>query len=198
MSRRITYFYSHVSPWSYLGHQRLAAIAARAGVEIEYVPVSTGMIFPTTGGVPLPKRSPERRAYRMAELRRWPQIVGVPLNPEPAFFPVDDKPAGRLALLAQSKGHPIAELSLACMRACWVEDRDLADLSTLTTIADATGLDGRTLLGESEGEAGQALLTAASERAVSEGCFGVPWYIVDGEPFWGQDRLDLVERVLAR
>ncbi|MGL6215704.1 2-hydroxychromene-2-carboxylate isomerase [Billgrantia desiderata] len=197
MAHRITYYYSLVSPWSYLGHARLGEIAARHGATVDYVPISLGAIFPRTGGRPLAKRAPARQAYRLAELRRWPQRLGLPLNVEPKHFPTDDRPAARLALATKACGHDIAELSLALMRACWVEERDIADTSTLREIADAAGLDGQALLREAEGPDSQARLDEACRAALVDGCFGAPWYSVDGEPFWGQDRLDLVEVALV-
>lgn len=198
MARQITYYYSLVSPWSYLGHARLGEIAARHGATVDYVPISLGAIFPRTGGLPLAKRAPARQAYRLAELRRWPQRLGLPLNVEPKHFPTDDRPAARLALAAKARGHDIAELSYTLMRACWVEERDIAEASTLREIADAAGLDGQALLREAEGPDAQARLDEACRAALVDGCFGAPWYSVDGEPFWGQDRLDLVEALLQR
>ncbi|WP_104203925.1 2-hydroxychromene-2-carboxylate isomerase [Billgrantia saliphila] len=197
MPKRITYYCSLVSPWTYLGHARLGEIAARHGATVDYVPITVSAIFPRTGGLPLPKRAPERQAYRLVELRRWPRLLGVPLNVEPKHFPTDDRPAARLALTAQARGHDIAELTLAILRACWAEERDIADLATLGEIADACGLDGRALLQEAEAEPGQQRLDAACEQALAAGCFGVPWYDVEGEPFWGQDRLELVDKHLA-
>ncbi|MEQ6916307.1 2-hydroxychromene-2-carboxylate isomerase [Halomonas aquatica] len=198
MSKSIRYYYTHVSPWSYLGHARLGDIAARHGAVIDYVPISMGSIFPKTGGLPLAKRAPERQAYRLVELQRWPQRLGIPLNPEPAYFPTDDRPSGRLALTAKAQGHEIAELSLALMRACWVEERNIADLDTLREIADACGLDGRALLDEAQSDAGRQRLEDTCQAALADGCFGAPWYMVDGEPFWGQDHLELVEDAVGR
>ncbi|MCC5881371.1 MAG: 2-hydroxychromene-2-carboxylate isomerase [Halomonas sp.] len=197
MPKHITYYLSLVSPWTYLGHARLGEIAARHGATIDYVPITVSAIFPRTGGLPLPKRAPERQAYRLVELKRWKQVLAVPLTIEPKHFPTDDRPAARLALTAKAQGHDIAELTLAILRACWAEERDIADLATLRGIADACGLDGGALLKESEADAGQQRLDAACEQAVAAGCFGVPWYDVAGEPFWGQDRLELVEKKLA-
>jgi 2-hydroxychromene-2-carboxylate isomerase len=197
MPKPITYYLSLVSPWTYMGHARLGEIAARHGATVDYVPITISAIFPRTGGVPLPKRSPERQAYRLIELRRWQRLLGVPLNVEPKHFPTDDRPAARLALTAKAHGHDIAELTLAIPRACWAEEQDVADLATLEEIANACGLDGRSLLKEAESEIGQQRLDGACEQAIAAGCFGVPWYDVDGEPFWGQDRLEMVELKLA-
>lgn len=196
MPKHITYYLSLVSPWTYLGHERLGEIATHHGATIDYVPVSVSGIFPRTGGLPLPKRAPERQAYRLVELKRWQSVLGVPLTVEPKHFPTDDRPAARLALTAKAQGHDIAKLTLAILRACWAEERDIADLATLREIANACGLDGQELLDKSETQ-GQQRLDAACEQAIAAGCFGVPWYDVEGEPFWGQDRLALVEKKLS-
>jgi 2-hydroxychromene-2-carboxylate isomerase len=197
MAKRITYFFTPVSPWTYLGHGRLGEIAARHGATIDYVPITLSTILPRTGGLPLAKRAPERQAYRMAELKRWPRLLGLPLSVEPRHFPTDDRPAARLALTAKARGHDIAELTLAMLRATWTEERDIADLDTLREIADAAGLDGAALLAASETDSGQQRLDDACEQALAAGCFGSPWYDLEGEPFWGQDRLDLLEKALA-
>lgn len=197
MSREITYFYSHVSPWSYLGHARLRQIADAAGATILYRPVSVAGIFPKTGGIPLPKRAPERRAYRMLELKRWSKHLGTEMNVEPKHFPTDDRPAMRMALAAQETGADIADLSHAVMRACWVEERDAGDWEILRTIADAQGLDGATLVARARTDEFSAKGEAACDAAVRAGCFGLPWYDLAGEGFWGQDRLDLLETTLA-
>jgi 2-hydroxychromene-2-carboxylate isomerase len=196
MSREITYFYSHVSPWSYMGHQRLRAIADAAGAKIHYRPVSVAGIFPKTGGIPLPKRAPERRAYRMLELKRWSAFLDIPLNPEPTHFPMDDRPAMRLALAAQETGAEIADLSFAIMRGCWVEDRNTGDWDTLRAIADDSGLEGATLVARAQSDEIAERGDAACDAAVKAGCFGLPWYDLDGEGYWGQDRLDLLEHAL--
>ncbi len=197
MAKRITYCFTPVSPWTYLGHARLGEIAARYGATIDYVPITLSAIFPKTGGLPLAKRAPERQAYRMAELKRWPRLLGIPLNLTPKHFPTDDRPAARLALTAKAQGHDIAALSLAMLHATWAEERDIADLDTLSAIAEANGLDGAALLAASETDQGQQRLDAACDQALALGCFGSPWYDLDGEPFWGQDRLDLLEKTLA-
>lgn len=198
MNDQLTYYYTHISPWSYLGHARLGAIAASHGIKVNYVPVTLGEIFPRTGGLPLAKRTLERQAYRMAELRRWPQRLDIALNLEPVYFPTDDRPAARLALTAKAQGYDIAELSLALMRACWAEDRDIAAPRTLQQVAETCGLEGAALVEEAESEEGQRLLEEACQAALADGCFGAPWYILDGEPFWGQDRLELLEEAMIR
>lgn len=197
MSDVISYYYSHMSPWTFMGHDRLIELAGRHGRTIDFVPISTQLIFPKTGGLPLAKRPPERRAYRNVELKRWSRLLNVPLNLAPRYFPTDDKPAARLAQVAKAHGADVAALSAAIMRACWLEERDIGDLETLRAIARDAGLDADALLEEAQSPGADEMLEAAAERALADGCFGVPWYVYQGEPFWGQDRLDLLEWTLS-
>ena len=194
---RINYFYSHVSPWTYLGHQRFIDMAKKHGAVIDFVPLTLAKVFPVSGGLPLGKRAPQRQAYRMWELRRWPRVLGIKINIEPKYFPVDDGPSAKIALLIQRDGGDVSNLSLAFMSAVWKEERNITDRGTLTEITNDCGFDGEALYEESLGEEANKLLEINCTRANEAEVFGAPTYVVDGEPFWGQDRLDLLERVLS-
>ena len=194
---KIDYFYSHVSPWTFMGHQRLLDMAKKHGATIDFVPLTLAKVFPVSGGIPLGKRAPQRQAYRMWELRRWPAVLGVEINIEPKYFPVNDSPSAKIAVLVQRDGGDISRLSLAFLRAVWQEERDITDGDTLIAITDDCGLDGKVLYEDSLGEQANELLEANCKRANEAEVFGAPTYVVDGEPFWGQDRLNLLERVLA-
>ncbi len=149
MSKEIDYYYSHVSPWSYLGAARLHKIADAAGAKINFKPVNLGVIFPQSGGLPLGKRAPQRRAYRMMELKRWKAHLDVELNLEPKFFPANDTTANLMAVTAGLDGLDVALLSLTIMRKCWVEEKDVAQDSVLVEAADQCRLDGEALLAAS-------------------------------------------------
>jgi hypothetical protein len=109
----------------YLGHERLLKLAAQYGAQIEPKPVDLGAVFAETGGLPLAKRAPQRQAYRLQELARWSQYLGLPINPQPKFFPVD-RPAARLMVAARDQGgaDQALELTGAIMRALWAEDKE--------------------------------------------------------------------------
>jgi 2-hydroxychromene-2-carboxylate isomerase len=196
MGKRVEVYYTHASPWTYLGWARFRDIAARAGAEPVYRPVSFGEIFPVSGGLPLAKRAPQRRAYRLMELRRWSAHLGVPINLEPRFFPVDDAPAARLAIAHREAGGDPAPLSGALLAAVWTQERDIADPDTLRAVADEQGLDGAALLAAAEAVEVAAAYAADTRAAIERGVFGAPTFVIDGELFWGQDRLDFVERAL--
>jgi len=193
----VAYYFTPVSPWTYLGHERFRAIAKAADARVEVLPVDYGAIFPISGGLPLAKRAPQRQAYRLVELRRFSEALELPLNLQPAFFPVDASPAARLIVATERAAGPSAALTLAgaMMRAVWAEERHLAERDTLAALLAENAL-AASLLAESEGPEVQARFEANTQRAIAAGVFGAPSYVVGGEIFWGQDRLDFLERRL--
>jgi 2-hydroxychromene-2-carboxylate isomerase len=198
MSKTIQYFFAPHSPYVYLGHERLLKLAAQYGAMIEPKPFDLGAVFSQSGGLPLAKRAPQRQAYRLQELQRWSQFLGLPMNLQPKFFPVDQGPASLLLAAAREQGgaDQALELASAITRAVWVEDRDIADAATLEQLAGDAGFDGAALLAASRTPETQRKYDAFTQEALDAGVFGSPWYVVDGQGFWGQDRLDFVERLL--
>lgn len=197
--KTIDYYFSPVSPWTYLGHARLRDIARRHGASIAPKPVDYGRVFPVSGGLPLKQRAPQRQAYRMVELRRWRDFLGVPIQLEPKFFPVSADLAARAIIATAGAGaEKQLDLSHAFMRACWEQDRDISDAATLVDLANGAGLDGAALLKAAGEAAAQAEYDRLTQEAVDRQIFGAPTYVVDGVPFWGQDRLDFVDRALGQ
>ena len=194
----VDYYLSLNSPWTYIGSAPFGEIAKRHGVTVNVKPAKFGPIFEQTGGLPLPKRSPQRRAYRMMELKRWREVRGLPLNLEPKHFPCDDLPATRLVISAKLQGKDACKLSVELGRAVWEREESLADAATLASAAQRAGLDAAALRagGPTDAEL-DALFQLYTEEALAAGVFGAPSYVLpSGEIFWGQDRLELLERAL--
>jgi 2-hydroxychromene-2-carboxylate isomerase len=193
----IDYYFSTTSPWTYLAGDRLEEMAARHGASITYKPIDLGALFPRTGGLALPDRHPARQAYRLQELDRQSRKLGLPLNPKPAFWPVNGAPAAYAIIAAQEAGGgDVGALARAVLRAVWAEEKNIAEDDTIRACLSATGFD--------PGLADRGLLSGAetysrnTEEAVLAGVFGSPFYVVDtGQMFWGQDRLDDLEMHLA-
>jgi len=198
MAITVDYYLSLNSPWTYIGSAPFAEIAKRNGVTVNVKPAKFGPIFEQTGGLPLPKRSPQRRAYRMMELKRWREVRGLPLNLEPKHFPCDDAAATRLVISAKLQGKDAHRLSVELGRALWEREESLADPAALALAAQRAGLDAAALRagGPSDAEL-DALFQQYTEEALAAGVFGAPSYVLpSGEIFWGQDRLELLDRAL--
>ena len=198
MSKTVEYFMAPASPWAYLGHQRFVAIAKKHHANIELKPADIAKVFGATGGVPVAQRPLQRQAYRLAELTRWSTYLQIPLNLHPTFFPVSGELASKLIIATQQEAGAEAGLSVAFAlgRAVWAEEKNIADGDTLASIADSLGLKGKDLMAHAASDAVAADYARHTDDALAAHIFGVPWYRVDGEGYWGQDRLDFVERAL--
>jgi 2-hydroxychromene-2-carboxylate isomerase len=195
--KTVRYFFSPVSPWTYLGHERFLAIARRHGARVLVRPVDLGRVFPVSGGLPLGKRAPQRQAYRLQELARWRDFTGLPLNVHPKHFPAPADIASRAVIAADLAAGTDAALGYAgaLMRACWAEERDLGDAATVAAVATEQGLDRAALAAKADEAA--ARFDAYTQEAIDAQVFGAPWYVVGDASFWGQDRLEFVDRALA-
>ncbi len=200
MGRTVDYYFAPQSPWAYLGHQRFAELARRAGANLRVMPMDLGgKVFPISGGLPLGQRAPQRQAYRLVELQRFSQHLGAPLNLKPKFFPVGGDDAARLIIAADLARGSDAAMAVtgAVLSACWAQERNIADEKVLAELLVEQGLP-PALLEQSHSQAVQERYEACTQQAIDAGVFGAPSYVVDGEIFWGQDRLDFVERALAK
>lgn len=198
MSKTVDYYVFLASPWAYLGSKRFAEIAKRHGASIRIIPMAAAEVFPVSGGLPLAKRAPQRQAYRIVELKRWREFLGVPLNLQPSFFPMNEALAARLVIASREAGQDAVGLAHAMMHAVWAEDRNIADPEVLEQIVTECGLDPARLFAAAESDAVQAEYARGTQQAIEANVFGAPSYVIDGEIFWGQDRLDFVDRALAK
>ena len=200
MSDSVDYYFSPQSPWAYLGHQRLADIARTAGVAINVLPVDFGgKVFPVSGGLPLAQRAAQRQAYRLVELKRFSEHLGLPLNLRPKYFPVSGDAAAKLIIAVDTIDGPAAAMKLsgAVLRGVWVDEVDIADVQALAAMLAALRLPADRL-DDARSQAVLERYEADTRAAIAAGVFGAPSYVIAGEIFWGQDRLDFVERRLAR
>jgi 2-hydroxychromene-2-carboxylate isomerase len=197
MTKHIDYYFTPVSPWAFLGHARFAQLLRDSGASVSVRPVDFGAIFPASGGLPLAKRAPQRQAYRLVELKRFADALQVPLNPQPKFFPVPADPAALLIVAAgESEGEDVAlELAGRFGTAVWVEQRDIGDEATRRAIVAEAGLP-NDLHARAAAPATAGRYAAYTQQALEVGVFGAPSYVIDGEIFWGQDRLDFIARLL--
>lgn len=200
---QIEYFYALASPWAFLGQREFLHIAAKHGATIVPYVIDYDHMFEAAGTIPLPKRPQRRKDYRQVELRRWSAFRQVPLNPRPRFYngevsEPDEGEAARMVVAAKRAGLDSLGLSYAIMRAVWAEERFPFERGELLAIAASLGMDGAALLAAADSPAVRAEYEANTEYSIRRGVFGMPTYIVDdGDIFWGQDRLELLEWCLA-
>jgi 2-hydroxychromene-2-carboxylate isomerase len=195
-------YYSLSSPWAYLCGPKLMDIVRRHRVSLILKPFDFQDVVPRTGGVPLRTRPEPRRTYHALELDRWRTYLGMPLNLMPKYYPQDgrplgwNKPPGWMVIAAQQRGLDAPRLSHALLRALWAEERNTADPDVRIAVANENGMPGEELQRAETSEPVQALYKTYSEEAERLGVFGAPTYVLNSERFWGQDRLDFLDRAL--
>lgn len=198
MSLVIDYYLAPQSPWTYFGHARLVQMALQAGATVRIKPVDLGgQIFPATGGLPVGQRPPQRQAYRLVELQRFSHFLQMPFNLKPKFFPVAGDDAARLIIAVDQHDGVDAALKVcgAVLAAVWVQERDIADASVLQAILKEQGVAADRWEAAKAPPAQDAYM-AYTRQAMDAGVFGAPSYVVESEIFWGQDRLDFLQRRL--
>ena len=200
MPQSVDYYFAPQSPWAYLGHQRLRDVAQAAGAAVRVRPVDLGgKVFPISGGLPLGQRAPQRQAYRLVELKRFSEHLGAPLNLQPRYFPVGGDDASRLIIAVDVLAGAQAALDItgAILAAVWAHERNIADPALLAQLLSEQGLPAQAME-KSHSQEVQERYEQYTQEAIAAGVFGAPSYVVDGEIFWGQDRLDFLERRLGR
>ncbi|MAQ07637.1 MAG: 2-hydroxychromene-2-carboxylate isomerase [SAR116 cluster bacterium] len=197
--KKIEYFMSHGSPWTFLGHKRINKIALENNYELIIMPVNYGEVFPATGGLPVNKRSIQRQKYRLQELARWSEFLKVKLNTEPKFFPSRSL-LPSLAIISAKllKYENVMDIAYRIMEALWVKELDIDDEKTLKSVISKLTPSAEELIDFSKQDVVSNEIKKNTEKALKSSVFGAPTYIIDDEVFWGQDRLDFVERYIKR
>jgi 2-hydroxychromene-2-carboxylate isomerase len=194
----IDYYFSLVSPWAYLGHAEFLKLAERHAATVAFRPVNLGRLFPESGGLPLAKRHPLRQAYRLIELQRWREKRDLPLVLKPRHWPFDQTLADQTAIaVAQDHPHAIGAFLALAFRAVWAEEQDLGAAETLRAILASLELPAAEILAKAGAPATAEAYEANLRDALAVGAFGSPTYVVSGELFWGQDRLEMLDEMLA-
>ncbi len=199
MPQTVDYYFAPQSPWAYLGHQRLRDVAQAAGASVRVRPVDLGgKVFPISGGLPLGQRAPQRQAYRLVELKRFSEHLNAPLNLHPRYFPVGGDDASKLIIAVDLLQGAQAALDItgAILAAVWAQERNIADPAVLAQLLGELGLPAQALE-KSHSQSVQECYERYTQEAIEAGVFGAPSYVVADEIFWGQDRLDFLERRLA-
>jgi 2-hydroxychromene-2-carboxylate isomerase len=194
----IDYYFSVLSDWAYFGGERLECLARRYGAAVNHMPMQLSAVYAGTGGILLQNRSSQRQAYRVVELARWRDRLGIPINLHPRHYPTNDVLASCAIIAAKKMGGDTGHFANMILRAIWAEERDISDGATLLSIANGVGLDGAAILDTAKRSETIGEFEFYTAEAQRRGVFGSPFYIVDQEIFWGQDRLPFLEETLAR
>lgn len=196
MAARVDYYFSLISPYAYLGHAAFLDAARETGAEVVYRPLRIFELFKANGGLPLGQRAPARQRYRLVELQRWRERRGLPLNLAPRHFPLDPGLADRCAIALVAAGADPAAYMDAAFRALWAHEADIADPAVLAELLARHGFDAAAVLAAADAADTVAAYQRNTDDAIAADLPGLPGYVLDGEPFWGQDRIDDLRQAL--
>jgi 2-hydroxychromene-2-carboxylate isomerase len=196
MPRQVDYYFSFSSPWAYIGHKAFRDVVETYGLAVNHKPVVLVDLFSETGGLPLIKRHPVRQRYRMVELQRWRDRRGLNFHFQPKYIPLNARLADGVVIAAIEAGHDPDPFLRRAFPAVWEQELNLADPATVARIADDSGLPGEELVERSGSEEISAAYEKNRQDAITADVFGSPVYVLDGEVFWGQDRIELLADAL--
>ena len=194
---QVDYFMSHGSPWTFLGHKRLGEIIKKYKVKLNMFPVNYGEIFPISGGLPVSKRPVQRQKIRLQELKRWSKFLDINLIPQPTSFPSKSMLPSLLIIASQiMKTNKDFELAHNIMNALWVEDLDIDDENVLLSILNKMDFSSEQILSLAKSEECSNTMQKFTKIAIEKNVFGAPTFIINDQIYWGQDRLNFVDRHL--
>ena len=196
MARQIDYYFTTQSPWAYIGHALFEDVAKANSLKINYKPVFLGEVFAETGGLPLAKRHPARQRYRLLELQRWREKRGLQFHLQPDNWPAHPRLADGVVLAAIEAGQNPDPFVRSAYKAIWEKQLPLGDEATVTKLADQSGLPGAKLVARALSDEIGAIYDKNRDDAIAAGVFGSPAWVLDGEVFWGQDRIELLADAL--
>ena len=196
---KIEYFYGIPSPFAYLGSTKIQSLAKKYNVEVIEKPCDlVGGIFTKTGGLPVPQRSLQRQKYRLDELKRWSEFLNIKINLKPKFFPPKDPHiSGKYTIAANILGIKLV-FGHELLKQIWSEEKDISDEKNIEIVSNLFKLDFKELSNLAKSEKVYKIYQDNTEEAVAKNVFGSPTYIFNNELFWGQDRLDFLERALDK
>lgn len=198
MASAIEFYFDFSSPYSYIASEQIEALAARTARPLQWRPILLGAVFKASGGAPLTEVYGAKARYAVRDFARSAAFIGVPYR-HPTVFPIGAVAASRAVLwLQREQSSKAAPYIHAAYRAFFVDDRNVGDATVALDIAQSLGIDAARLAAGVQEEAIKTALRVEVEQAIARGVFGAPTIFVDGEMFWGHDRLDQVERWISR
>lgn len=197
MPTTIDYYMTSLSPFSYLGHKALRAVAEKHGARLNVKPVNLLDVFANSGAVPPAKRPLVRQRYRFLELQRVGDYRGLAINPKPKYWPVDPVLADHSIIAVIRSGHDPLDYMDRVFAALWVNEEDIADRTVLAAHLGACGFDAETILAAAEASETAEIRARNTQDAIGADAVGAPAYVLNGEVFWGQDRVEYLDHVLT-
>ena len=195
--KTIDFYFSFISLYTYIGYEVFRGLVNKHDLKINYTPIDLHTIFNASGGLPVTKRPPQRQSYRLVEMQRWSLTRNIPLVLKPKHHPSNPEIGHRMLLAAIQNGQDVEAFVGNSLKILWVDDGNIEDPEVIIDAANRSGLDGKKLFNQSADAHYDAELNRFTTEALENQVFGTPFFIYQGEPFWGQDRLEILEELIA-
>lgn len=194
---QIDYYYFSISPFAYLGHQEILRVAEKHNAQLNFKPVDLFKIWEISGAVPPAKRPAVRQRQRFIELQRVAEYRQLPINVRPEFFPTDPQLGDKTVIALIKDGHNPAEYIGKVLSACWTENKNIADQDVVSDLLQSSGFDAQDIISKAQTDEIDAVRQQNSQDAIDADAVGVPTYVLNGEAFWGQDRIEYLDAALS-
>jgi 2-hydroxychromene-2-carboxylate isomerase len=195
--RSIDYYFTLLSPFAYLGHRAFLDVARKHGAKVHFKPINIMGVWDDSGAVPVPQRPKARQDYRLIELQRWREVRGVALTLQPKHFPTSPVLADRSVIALVEMDKDPSDYMEAVFQALWVDEQNIAEESVLAQRLADTGHDSDAVLAAAQEQSAANIHESNTAGAVAAQAIGSPCYVLDGEPFWGQDRIGLLDAAMT-
>jgi 2-hydroxychromene-2-carboxylate isomerase len=195
--KSIDFYFSFVSLYTYIGYEAFQDLVKRLDLKVNYKPIDLHAIFTASGGLPVSKRPPQRQSYRLVEMQRWAITRNIPLVLKPKYHPCSAEIGHRMLLAAIANQEDVKDFVGNALQVLWVDDLNLADPEVMIAVANRSGLDGRSLYEQSRSEIVTEKINALTQEGLQRQIFGTPFFFYENEPFWGQDRLEMLEDLIV-
>lgn len=192
MSKQVDYYFTSLSPYTYLGHTVFLELTNETQTSIRFKPVILGQVFADSGALPLAQRPKSRQAYRLVEIQRWAKKRDLPINLHPAFFPTDPSLADKCVIAIQESGNDASTFLGSVLAACWAEDKNISDETVIRDILTSLDFAADKIIMQAQSEQTANIYQQNTDEAIQQGVLGAPSYVLNNEQFWGQDRLELL------
>jgi 2-hydroxychromene-2-carboxylate isomerase len=192
----IDYYFTSSSPYVYLGHEEIRSVAGRHNATLRPLAVDLAAVWSVSGQVPLAQRPKIRQDYRLVDLQRVAERRGLPLNVKPKFYPADPALADLVAVALVAEGQSPLDFMDRVFSGYWAREEDMADRLQIETYLTELGFDAAAIIERAEAPESAASRKANADAAVAAALPGVPGFVLNGEPFFGQDRIDDIEHAL--
>lgn len=196
MNNMLDYYFATPSPWAYLATPRIIELEKKYNIEINWKPADLMEIFSIHGVANVKDRPQPVQLNRLTELGRWSKFLNMPLTIQPKYFPVDPTLSHKVIILAQKNNIDVKNLIFSFQKAVWTDEKDISNENVILEICKTNKFESSSIITDANSEEIQNEYKNNTKDALSQNVWGSPTFVYNNELFWGQDRIEFLERAI--